>query len=83
MRTLGASQARRLMDRLSNSYVASNAFESIDRLNPVQLSQFIQNEHPQTIALILAHLAPTSSSVLLEALPEDIQSDVAVRMSSL
>jgi flagellar motor switch protein FliG len=83
MRTLGASQARRLMDRLSNSYVASNAFEAIDRLNPVQLSQFIQNEHPQTIALILAHLAPTSSAVLLEALPEDIQADVAVRMSSL
>lgn len=83
MRTLGASQARRLMDRLSNSYVASNAFEAIDRLNPVQLSQFIQNEHPQTIALILAHLAPSSSAVLLEALPEDIQADVAVRMSSL
>jgi flagellar motor switch protein FliG len=83
MRTLGAGQARRLLDRLSNSYVASNAFEAIDRLNPVQLSQFIQNEHPQTIALILAHLAPASSAVLLEALPEDIQADVAVRMSSL
>jgi flagellar motor switch protein FliG len=83
MRTLGAGQARRLLDRLSNSYVASNAFEAIDRLNPVQLSQFIQNEHPQTIALILAHLAPSSSAVLLEALPEDIQADVAVRMSSL
>jgi flagellar motor switch protein FliG len=82
-RTLGAGPARRILDRLSSTYVASNAFEAIERLNPVQLSQFVQNEHPQTIALILAHLAPTSSAVLLEALPEDIQADVAVRMANL
>jgi flagellar motor switch protein FliG len=63
--------------------VASTAFEAIDRLNPIQLSQFIQNEHPQTIALILAHLKPASSAPLIEALPEDLQADVAVRMSSL
>ena len=83
LRTLGAGPAKRIMDRLSSSYASSNAFEAIDRLNPIQLSQFIQNEHPQTIALILAHLAPTSSAELLESLPEDIQADVAVRMASL
>ena len=58
LRTLGAGPAKRIMDRLSSSYASSNAFEAIDRLNPIQLSQFIQNEHPQTIALILAHLTP-------------------------
>src|SRR3989441_2119558 len=83
LRTLGAGPAKRIMDRLSSSYASSNAFEAIDRLNPIQLSQFIQNEHPQTIALILAHLAPNSSAELLESLPEDIQADVAVRMASL
>ena len=83
LRTLGAGPAKRIMERLSSSYASSNAFESIDRLNPIQLSQFIQNEHPQTIALILAHLTPSSSAELLESLPEEIQSDVAVRMSSL
>jgi flagellar motor switch protein FliG len=83
LRTLGAGQARRILDRLSSTYVASTAFEAIDRLNPVQLSQFIQNEHPQTIALILAHLKPSSSAQLLESLPEDLQADVAVRMASL
>src|SRR2546422_5515583 len=83
LRTLGAGQAKRILERLSSSYASSNAFEAIDRLNPIQLSQFIQNEHPQTIALILAHLGPNSSAVLLESLPEDIQADVAVRMSSL
>jgi flagellar motor switch protein FliG len=83
LRTLGAGPAKRIMDRLSSSYASSNAFEAIDRLNPMQLSQFIQNEHPQTIALILAHLAPNSSAELLESLPEDIQADVAVRMAML
>jgi len=82
LRTLGAGPAKRIMDRLSLSS-GSTAFDAISRLNPIQLSQFIQNEHPQTIALILAHLTPSSSAELLESLPEDIQSDVAVRMSSL
>jgi flagellar motor switch protein FliG len=83
LRTLGAGPAKRIMERLSSSYASTNAFEAIDRLNPIQLSQFIQNEHPQTIALILAHLTPTSSAQLLESLPEAIQADVAVRMASL
>src|SRR5262245_22378534 len=38
LRTLGAGQARRILDRLSSTYVASSAFEAIERLNPVQLS---------------------------------------------
>jgi flagellar motor switch protein FliG len=83
LRTLGAGPAKRIMDRLSSSYASSNAFGAIDRLNPIQLSQFVQNEHPQTIALILAHLTPGGSAELLESLPEDIQADVAVRMASL
>src|SRR5215510_2124144 len=83
LRTLGAGPARRMMDRLTHNCSSSNAFEAIDRLNPMQLSQFIQNEHPQTIALILAHLTPSSSAELLESLPADIQADVAVRMASL
>ncbi len=69
LRSLGAGSAKRIIDRLSSSYVNSNAFEAIDRLNPLQLSQFVQNEHPQTIALILAHLAPSSSSDLMGTLP--------------
>jgi len=83
LRTLGAGPAKRIMERLSSSYASANSFDAIDRLNPIQLSQFIQNEHPQTIALILAHLSPTASAQLLESLPEAIQADVAVRMASL
>jgi flagellar motor switch protein FliG len=83
MRSMGAGSAKRIIDRLSSTYVNGNAFEAIDRLNPIQLSQFVQNEHPQTIALILAHLTPSSSAELLGSLPEEIQAEVAVRMASL
>src|SRR5947207_3795755 len=83
LRTLGAGPAKRIMERLSSSYASANSFDAIDRLNPIQLSQFIQNEHPQTIALILAHLSPSASALLLESLPEAIQADVAVRMASI
>jgi flagellar motor switch protein FliG len=83
VRTLGAGPARRILGRLSTTSRVSSAFELIERLSPVQLSQFIQNEHPQTIALILAHLRPNSSAELLQSLPDDIQADVAVRMASL
>src|SRR5438309_894766 len=83
LRSLGAGSAKRIIDRLSSSYANGNAFEVIDRLNPLQLSQFVQNEHPQTIALILAHLAPSSSAELLGSLPEEMQAEVAVRLASL
>ena len=83
MKSLGAGSARRLIDRLSSGYADGNPFEAIERMNPIQLSQFVQSEHPQTIALILAHLNPSGSAELLGSLPEEIQAEVAVRMASL
>ncbi len=83
LKTLGAGSAKRIIDRLSSSYASTNAFQSIDKVNPLQLAQFIQHEHPQTIALILAHLGPRAAAELLESLPEDIQAEVAVRMANM
>ncbi len=83
LKTLGAGSAKRIIDRLSSSYASYNAFQSIDRVNPLQLSQFIQHEHPQTIALVLAHLKPRTAAELLESLPEEIQADVSMRMASI
>ena len=44
---------------------------------------FIQQEHPQTIALILAYLEPPKASVILQNLPDEIQSDVARRIATM
>ena len=83
LKTLGAGAAKRIIGRLSSSHAYDSAFESIDKVNPLQLSQFIQNEHPQTIALILAHLTARPAAELLESLPEEIQAEVAVRMANM
>jgi flagellar motor switch protein FliG len=83
LKTLGAGSAKRIIDRLSSSYASTNAFQSIDKVNPIQLSQFIQHEHPQTIALVLAHLKPRTAAELLETLADELQSDVAVRMANI
>ncbi len=83
LKTLGAGSAKRIIDRLSSSYASYNAFQSIDKVNPIQLAQFIQHEHPQTISLILAHLGPRAAAELLESLPEDIQAEVAIRMANM
>ena len=83
LKTLGAGSAKRIIDRLSSSYASNNAFQAIDKVNPIQLSQFIQHEHPQTIALILAHLSPRAGAELLESLPEEIQAEASVRMANI
>ena len=83
VKTLGAGPAKRIIDGLSSSYASANAFRALDKFNPLQLSQFIQQEHPQTIALVLAHLGPRAAAELLESLPEDIQAEAAVRMASI
>ena len=49
----------------------------------MHLLNFIQTEHPQTIALILAYLEPQKASIILSSLPHEIQSDVAKRIATM
>ncbi len=55
-RTLGPEAARRILDRVQRSFQSTAGFTSLEKADPQQLSKFILGEHPQTIALILAHL---------------------------
>jgi flagellar motor switch protein FliG len=61
----------------------ASSFGALQRAEPKQLARFLQSEHPQTIALILSHLESSKSAALLTSLPEDVRSDVALRMASL
>ena len=58
-------------------------FVQIERADPKQLSKFILGEHPQTIALIMAHLHPNNAAELVSLLPESIRVEVLTRMASL
>ena len=83
IKSVGPEVARKIIDRLVKALESSAGFTSLERANPQQLSKFIQNEHPQTIALILAHLNASQAAELISSLPEALRSDVARRMASL
>jgi len=83
IKSVGPEVARKIIDRLVKALESSAGFTSLERANPQQLSKFIQNEHPQTIALILAHLNASQAAELISSLPEALRSDVAMRIASL
>jgi flagellar motor switch protein FliG len=58
-------------------------FGFVNHYSPEHILTFIQQEHPQVIALILTHLEPDKASVILQNLPQEIQSDVARRIATL
>ena len=83
MKSLGPEDSRRILDRIVHSFNTTAGFASLEKANPEQLSKFILGEHPQTTALILAHLNPGSAAELLGQLPDEIRADVVMRMATL
>jgi flagellar motor switch protein FliG len=83
IKSIGPEAARKIIDRLTKALESSAGFSSLERANPQQLSKFIQSEHPQTIALILAHLNSTQAGELIVSLPEDLRAEVCMRMANL
>jgi flagellar motor switch protein FliG len=83
VKSLGPEMAKRLLDRLVKSFESTLVFTALERADPQQLSKFILAEHPQTIALILAHLKPAQASQLVGLLPDEVRVDVIARMASL
>ncbi len=81
-KALGAEKAQDVISRLTAS-LQVRPFEFIRKTDPAQLLNFIQDEHPQTIALILSYLAPHQSSLIVSALPLDKQADVAKRIAKM
>ncbi len=81
-KALGADKANEIIQRLTAS-LQVRPFDFARKTDPGQLLNFIQNEHPQTIALILAYLNSEQSSMILSALPPEKQVDVAKRLATL
>jgi flagellar motor switch protein FliG len=81
-KSLGSQKAVDIINRLTSS-LQVRPFDFIRRTDPAHLLNFIQQELPQTIALILAYLEPNKASVILQNLPHDVQSDVARRIANM
>ena len=81
-KALGAEKAMDVIGRLTAS-LQVKPFEFVRKTDPSQLLNFIQDEHPQTIALILSYLSPAQSALVLSALSPDRQADVVKRIAMM
>ncbi|MHC1750480.1 MAG: flagellar motor switch protein FliG [Cellulosilyticaceae bacterium] len=81
-KALGAEKAVEVINRLTVS-LQVRPFEFARKADASQLINFIQNEHPQTIALILSYLKPSQSSAILTGLPAEMQADIAKRIAMM
>lgn len=73
-------EAEELIDQLS---LSSANLDSLELIDPRTLAGFVRNEHPQTIALILAHLPPQKFGETLKMLPEALHTEVLLRVANL
>ncbi|MBP7319700.1 MAG: flagellar motor switch protein FliG [Lachnospiraceae bacterium] len=81
-KALGQERANDVINRLTAS-LQVRPFEFVRKADPSQLLNFIQDEHPQTIAMILSYLAPGQASLIISSLPPDKQADVAKRIAMM
>lgn len=81
-KALGEDRAQDVISKLTAS-LQVRPFEFIRKTDAAQLLNFMQDEHPQTIALILSYLPPSQAAVVVSSLPLDKQADVAKRIAQM
>jgi flagellar motor switch protein FliG len=81
-KSFGSETAKRLTDKVINSADSAN-FDALKKTDPQQLVKLFQNEHPQTIAVVLAYLDPAVAADVIRQMPDDTRGDVMLRLASL
>jgi len=81
-RAVGPQAANNYLERVTRS-LRSRSFDMMRKADPKHLTSFIQNEHPQTIALILSYLRSNQASAILADLPRELQVDIAQRIATM
>jgi flagellar motor switch protein FliG len=84
VKSFGEEGARQLLGQVSRSAeMSANKLDSLQKADPQQLAKFLESEHPQTIALILAHVDAKQASELLMRLPEALRAETLKRLAQL
>jgi flagellar motor switch protein FliG len=81
-KAVGPEQAEQILTRLTAT-LQVRPFEFARKADPAQLLSFLQDEHPQTLALVLSYLEPQQAATVLSALPQDLQAEVARRIATM
>ena len=85
-KTMDVKKVDEIMNRImapAESEELSGGLEAIQNLDTKIISGFLRNEHPQTAAIVLAHLEPGHAAEVLKELPERFQSEVMLRLATL
>lgn len=80
--SLGSDRAGEIVDRMSTVFVAP-PFDFVTRVDPRMLLSYLRDEHPQTIALVLAHLPGDAATRVLTGLDDEEQRDIAIRIAEM
>jgi len=81
-KAMGSQKALEIINKLTAS-LQVRPFDFVRKADAGQLLNFIQNEHPQTLALILSYLSSNQAAQILSALPQEKQADVAQRIATM
>src|SRR5699024_7230396 len=81
-KAFGQQEANSIIERLTAS-LQVRPFDFARKAEPQQILNFIQNEHPQTIALVLSYLDPEQAGQILSELPQEMQAEIAKRIATM
>ncbi len=81
-KSFGMAKALEIIEKVKN-ITTLHGFDVLKKADSTQLINFLNKEHPQTIALILSHLSPDQTAEALKELPDDLRGDVVYRIATL
>ncbi len=81
-KAMGLERAQEIMGRLEST-IKTGGFSLLKDIDPKQLAAFLQNEHPQTISLILTQLTSQQAASVLAELTPELQAEVALRIATM
>ena len=82
-KSLGKAEADKVLAKLARMQEAKQSFAYLDNIDPKQLADFIKDESPQTIAVVLAHMEPEDSSAVLGKLDDTLRVKVSMQMATI
>ena len=81
-KSFGLNKAVEIIDKVKN-ITTLKGFDVLKKADSTQLINFLNKEHPQTIALILSNLSPSQTAGAIKELPESLRDDVVYRIATL
>jgi flagellar motor switch protein FliG len=79
----GPEGSKKHLERLPEASGEGSHSRELQRVEPQLLARFVRSEHPQTVALILAHLSPSQSAAVLSSMEPPVRADIALRIAKL